>query len=891
MGNSQSSGRDQHALSTEGKRSLQKYYDGRRHWSSGLKWWIRFRRPQRLENGRLAELHTARDDQGDYNYDKREFLDPWLKHDHKKFADLETYYSTVKGIPRRLIVQATKSVLVKADDGADPQPCSWGRTKVRGDVPWAIWLSELCLNPFGLERDDGRRSMKRALQEGRELRHQQKKSLRQIAVRIVVMPFDWMASVVLTVLLGWIILILISAAIITTPWTDDGSNEPYAQYDIVHWYWPKHAINRLDRSPPKDRKRPLKLFASILPKRLVVRERNEQGEIEWKVKPTSELCEKNAGTLPPYVFLSFCRKQYPDEDPPTGERSRWFRQIAQSILEGENTNRKAGEDSINAFWVDFDCVTQEEGIIMTEEIHAICNAVRCAKRVYILLPEDCTPRKQVWGSRLWTLPEVLLAADKIRYCITGLSYGRKPISKPVSLTDMEKTFWTPQPDAEEAGDHHEKAIPHLVDHYTNRANLSELQIFSFAIQGLAELHTGSNIVGHKTTSLAYAAMGLMAYRIEPDDSDNVFQAVARLCLVNDSNQLLERLLCLWPYPAQQAPSAPLVGQPKEAVANSVELLRKMADPDQYGNHLWDVHPLCTVAGVGDDKFAPTLIVDRARGIPIRWKSFPRLKYTKDLYGFRSSLAQCVVYIGAWFLLIPFHLLTIISALGFSTLAHHPNNTTTGLDSEDIAWSLIAVAVFFGIGWIISWFSPLAVRQLCNGGTNAVSSHLVGIEGTLPLKEIEKAVFGNCYGRLSYAPSTTPFSEALRNRHLRIGKEPELAKFDEHWVMQRRALKIPDTHRLFTIVDTGDLSVSVIAAERPPVVALVCGREGGMLRTLLCSWRFDTNTLFRESVMRMRSSLEEVATVNDWLKISLASQGDVGRMQSSKTGGSSTTLVS
>jgi hypothetical protein len=41
---------------------------------------------------------------------------------------------------------------------------------------------------------------------------------------------------------------------------------------------------------------------------------------------------------------------------------------------------------------------------------------------------------------------------------------------------------------------------------------------------------------------------------------------------------------------------------------------------------------------------------------------------------------------------------------------------------------------------------------------------------------------------------------------------------------RKKLKIPDTHRLFTIVDMGSLSVSVIAAERPPVVALICGRE-------------------------------------------------------------------
>jgi hypothetical protein len=99
---------------------------------------------------------------------------------------------------------------------------------------------------------------------------------------------------------------------------------------------------------------------------------------------------------------------------------------------------------------------------------------------------------------------------------------------------------------------------------------------------------------------------------------------------------------------------------------------------------------------------------------------------------------------------------------------------------------------------------------------------------------------------------------------------------DHWEQERKVHGIPDTHRLFTIVDTGDMTVSVIAAERPPVVALICGREGGMLRALLCSWRFDKNCLYRECVVRMRSSIEDQATPNDWLKVSLASQSDVSR---------------
>ena len=77
-------------------------------------------------------------------------------------------------------------------------------------------------------------------------------------------------------------------------------------------------------------------------------------------------------------------------------------------------------------------------------------------------------------------------------------------------------------------------------------------------------------------------------------------------------------------------------------------------------------------------------------------------------------------------------------------------------------------------------------------------------------------------------------------------------------------------------------MSVVSTERPPVVAVICGREGGMLRALLCSWRFENNCLYRESVVRMRSSLEHLVKLKDWLKLSLTSQGDVSRLLAKKS---------
>jgi hypothetical protein len=420
---------------------------------------------------------------------------------------------------------------------------------------------------------------------------------------------------------------------------------------------------------------------------------------------------------------------------------------------------------------------------------------------------------------------------------------------------------------------HEEAISHLINHYSNSTTLSELQLFTCAVQALAERAEGKSTEGYTTTDLAYAAMGLLAYRITPNAADNAFQAIARLSLVNDSNRLLERLACLWPHPAMKNDQ-----EQDLTVAGSEELLRNIADRDQYSVHLWDIQPMCDVVGIGDDPFTPTVILDRCRAIPIRWKDFPKVKYVKDLNGFRATVSQKIVYCGAWFIATGFGLFASAIALLFSVMPYYNSYDNSDdpaprrQNEVEPAMYLLGVALFMGCGWVISWFSPWAVRQLCNGGYTGVSCHLVGFEGTMPLGEIEKAICGFDNNRFSYAASSTIFSKNLRHDKVRAGRVPG----EGGWAAEAERLGVPPGHRLFTIVDTGNWTVSVIAAERPPVVALICGREGGMLRALLCSWRFENNCLYRECVVRMRSSLEHLATPNDWLKVSLACQGDVAR---------------
>ncbi|KAJ6102900.1 hypothetical protein N7486_005327 [Penicillium sp. IBT 16267x] len=867
MGAAQSSNKDE--MEHEAwKKHLEKQYDGHRHWSTGL----RFERPSKLTpsqlNDRMIELEHDKSTVHKFGY-----LNPSGEDKHKKYPDLDTYYSTTKEIPRRLVVQATE------DARKDPRARHWGQTHIRGRTPFIIRLSELCLNPFNLERYDSGYA--------EEIKNEDPKATpplkRAGAGRVLMICLRVMhhiVSIFLTLTLAWIIQVLLSFDIITEPWSSDGSSEQYENYDNVNWEWPKHAINILDQS--RDNKKPqASLTRLMVPRCLVVWDEEKK---DWVAKDTAELRDKETGMLQPYVFLSFSRGNYQAGD---DKLRPFFHNVAQSIMAEENEHYNPTGDPVKAFWVDVDCVRHMNPADEARDINSICDAVRCARRVYIMLPSDSHKEKKTWGKRVWTLPEVLLAAEKIRYCITPSWKGSSPVGnmpskyefRNVSLTDMYKSFWeshepisTISATEGNGEERPEDAISHLIDHYTNRTKLSELQLFTFAIQAMARLVTGG-VEGYTTTSMAYAAMGLLAYRITPDEHDDTFQAIARLSLVNDSNQMLERLVGLWPKYISTIPGeSSIQGDKKYAFAGNEALLQNIADQDQYSVHLWDIQPSCDVVGIGNDEFTPTIILDRCRGIPIRWKTFPQVRYVQNFRGWRENISQLVVWMGAWFLLTGLNLFATVISLAFASVGD------TSTSTINIKKYMYGILVYVGIAWIISWFSPRAVRSLCSGGSSGLSCHLVGFEGTMSLREIEKVIYGNYNSRLSYAPSSTIFSQNLSHDKLRMGARPHHKNGDplgpNYWEQQMKEHSVPKTHRLFTIVDTGDMSVSVIAAERPPVVALICGREGGMLRALLCSWKFDTNCLYRESVIRMRSSIEDQATPNDWLKVSLASQGEV-----------------
>lgn len=64
-----------------------------------------------------------------------------------------------------------------------------------------------------------------------------------------------------------------------------------------------------------------------------------------------------------------------------------------------------------------------------------------------------------------------------------------------------------------------------------------------------------------------------------------------------------------------------------------------------------------------------------------------------------------------------------------------------------------------------------------------------------------------------------------------------------------------------------MTVTVFAAARPPSVALICGKEGGMLRAVLCSFERETNSLKKECVLRMETPMWNQSDLMGWVKLS------------------------
>ncbi|KAF1986250.1 hypothetical protein K402DRAFT_394109 [Aulographum hederae CBS 113979] len=718
--------------------------------------------------------------------------------DYSKHQDVATYLSGTQYIPRRVIIQATAHV-------TKTQPnTKWRRSKLEGSVPTALRLSQWALKPaenkYGRDDETGEVVLKRR--------------------GFFAATWGYINSTGRCLLVAIPLQLYLSLPLASPPWEEDDVEDKYPDWPGYCWQWPKFAVNPLDMKPSEHAALKFSAKPRLLRPRLLV---TKDLDGNWTVKNLN--AEPHAWK--PYVMVSYTNLHYQTNTSVEG------RNLLDTIAK-----KVAVEAGCQAYWMDFKCrAPLEEPELLTSDVNRFCDVIRGATRVVVALPNEEIETAKVWGSRMWTLPEGLLATgDNVYFHYTNDTNSN---TKAFSKLDMAVNIWE---DAEHQGENIQ-ATRLLAEHFTGGVDLSRLQLFSTALLALSDRKPSDGRPADRP-ELSYALMGLLSNRIDPDPhKETIFQSIARLCLCNDSDRLIDRMLCLLP-------------RHDTAASASADPFEALAQADQFKTHLWDITPEAHVIGVAEQD--RTVVVDCARAIPIRWKQFPRMRYRRAP-GFRKFLAEMFIRSGAWWFIAGLSLVWTYAPL---FLAFHDTDA-----SDLLKWLESSIMLFFLVGIALSLAGPVSCRRLFGGSVTEMSPNLIGFEGVLPLIELETKIFGNYNGRLDYEPSGTPYS--LRSPHERAGLEPKFITHPDQFAPEPALAS--SEHRLFTLVDTGSLTVNVFQATAPPTVALICGREGGMLRALLCSWDFASDRLMRQTVVRMGSDCLDMVRVKGWVKVCLGEE--------------------
>jgi hypothetical protein len=505
-----------------------------------------------------------------------------------------------------------------------------------------------------------------------------------------------------------------------------------------------------------------------------------------------------------YIFVSFTRKHF---DTSKGKGRNDLLQIA------ENAARQAG---VPAFWLDCECMPKDvlAKKVFEEDVNRICDVVRGAHSLVVALcPPPAGKEAQLstttllrqWGSQLWTLPELLLSPSehKIAIYVQGKA---KP--EELAKRNFAARAWK---DA--------KAVRQLIDRYESSLVLTSLELVTIALQCLQGrltemLHTG--YIQYSPGDMSYALMGLLRRRPKVNRTDTDFEAFARLSLANDSNMLLERLICILP---------PKRGLPWHEMT------------DAWGVRLWDIYPTCQIAGIAENQ---TVVLDGAFGATIRWKSLAPVAFIKRDTMARTILKFCVR-------LAPMFFITGVVLLASDASENIPGSPVNPITVFNI--------IFFTFTMIVILASPYLLLITYRGKFWGTQAWFFGIEGQPSIGTIEEHLFGVNLGRLKWSSNGSILSqhhistkqdalegecEALapnttqKQRDWTAENEP---RYPTNLASQREAswdtMTLPrpstatqnDRQRLFTLVDTYTMTVTLFEATRPPVAVLICGREG------------------------------------------------------------------
>ncbi|KAL8947936.1 MAG: hypothetical protein Q9222_005826, partial [Ikaeria aurantiellina] len=493
-----------------------------------------------------------------------------------------------------------------------------------------------------------------------------------------------------------------------------------------------------------------------------------------------------------YIMVSYTGEQFV-----TDEDKRHLHFI------GQHAARAAG---VKAYWVGCSCLGPENEV--EQNVWRISDVIRGAFQMIIAVAGPITSTEQgslplnllsQWGNRVWTLPELLLSPEHDDIRIYTINRNLNPSMRLEHCLNTPPTqinrrnfprFWDD-----------DTVIGQLLDHYEGSVILSPLELMATALKSLQARHTTQYLPG----DLSYSLMGLLRQRPNARKSDTAFQAFARLSLANDSNLLLERLICLLPT----SPNAPWY-----------------SFTDHWDANLWDIYPKTQVCGIGD---ADTVILDGARAASIRWKSFKNV-ILRGHDTLKRKIMRIALSLTGVFLLFGILMLAIGGAVGGSS----GNSYYSYSGSASPKTSLQAVGgVFLALSLCVLLSSPYLIDRLYLGKVWASQPWFFGIEGYMPLHQIEKYIFGADLGRLSWSTTSSPLSrhDYLNSATLANYCEGQDPRLDPQVDARVKQSLQPNNNnngmKVFTLVDTYTMTVTLFEARRPPTAVLAVGEEGGM----------------------------------------------------------------
>lgn len=538
-----------------------------------------------------------------------------------------------------------------------------------------------------------------------------------------------------------------------------------------------------------------------------------------------------------FVFVSYTREQfrvatddeidkykYPNEETREANRQLAKRDRKTLIRWGIDAAKRAGK---KAFWIDFECVRDEDGVARStsksDDVYRICDVVRAAHSMIIAIgppasdkvnailagqstsvssgAQQTTKWLRHWGSRLWTLPELLLCPGEHRIRL----YVGDEDSDPVSLA--KRNF------AERAWEDAE-LVKELVNHYEGSAILTQLRLLETALACFARRGTDQFSPG----DIAYAIMGLLPHSQRPTvrQEDSGFQAFARLSLANDGGDFLGRLICL-------------LSTEGEASWHQ--------SSDVWGAKVSDVRPTCHITKVLD---SDTLLVDSLYGAAIQWDGFGTAAKTGELSNGVAWKTLAVLMMFSGLMSIAFmSQLHILGAFSRVDLSHFGS------------FSIILLGFVSVPPMISALILPILYILSRRRTLNPFKAHLVGIEGHVDAGAIERHLWGHNYGRFTTIASGTAFLD-------NPGEENHLPPRG-------------DDLRAFTLVDTHMMSVLHFYARSPPVAMLIAGQEGGMQRALLCSYHWQSGVFLKETVARVGTQMLDKMRRVDRFRLGLSAR--------------------